>query len=79
MRFQQWGGGGGRRGGGDRGQGHLGIPHPQDIFTTERTRKGVGGGGICIDPQDSDHEQLEIEGTEYKCGPITSAAVFKGM
>lgn len=25
-----------------------------------------GVGFICIDPQDSDHEQLEIEGTEHK-------------
>lgn len=69
------GGGEGRSGwaGGERGS-HFGIPHPQDIFTTERTRGGSDGGGggsfvvgfICIDPQDSDREQLEIEGTEHK-------------
>lgn len=34
---------------GKGGGGHFGIPHPQNIFTTERTRgigdSGGGGGG----------------------------------
>lgn len=48
---------------------HLGIPQPQNIFTTERTRVlvvEVGVRFICIDPQDSDREQLEIEGVEHE-------------
>lgn len=68
--------------GGEAGTGGRGILGSH-ILRTYLQQKGQGGGsgggGICIDPQDSDHEQLEIEGTEYKCGPITSAAVFKGM
>lgn len=54
----------------------FGIPHPQDIFTTEKKRRGVGF--ICIDPQDSDGKRLERKGRSTKCGPDTSAAVFKG-
>lgn len=37
---------------------------------------------ICIDPQDSDHEELMVErelSTKKNGGPVTSAAVFEGM
>ncbi len=70
VRFQQWGecrGGLGR----DRGA-FWGPTSSEHIYN--RKNKGVGGqvgvsfgsGFICIDPQDSDGEQLEIEGTEHK-------------
>lgn len=66
VRFQQWGECRRRR---EVGGVHLGIPQPQNIFTTERTRVlvvEVGVRFICIDPQDSDREQLEIEGVEHE-------------
>lgn len=66
VRFQQWGKCRRRR---EVGGVHLGIPQPQNIFTTERTRVlvvEVGVRFICIDPQDSDREQLEIEGVEHE-------------
>lgn len=37
---------------------------------------------VCIDPQDSDREQLMVKGDgggqSTKSGPVTSAAVLKG-
>lgn len=69
-----------------RGWPFLGIPHPRNIFTTERTLGSELFGGckgrtvwvgfefwglslICIDPQDSDHEQLMVKrGRSTKSG-----------
>lgn len=77
VRFQQLLGGSAGEVLEGRGWPFLGIPHPRNIFTTERTLGPELFGGlkgrtvwvgfdvwglsfICIDPQDSDHEQLMV-------------------
>lgn len=56
------------------GRGASRVPQPQNIFTTERTRAlvveagglSLGARFVCIDPQDSDREQLKIDGVEHE-------------